>query len=436
MTAPAGPRAGDPGDRHMLLGANVYDFGTDAGAWRMPGTGPQDNLTARFWRHAADLAEQGGLDAIFLADMPGLAANPALRPNRMVEPLAALGAVLARTERLGVIATVSTSSNDPAELTTRLATQHVLSGGRTGWNVVTGVPAAIERDFGYRSSPGREDRYRRAEEFLEVHRRVMEALASGRRWSFSGQVFDYPEQDAPRLPESFRAALAATPPLIVQAGGSPQGRELAAATAETVFAAEMVKEAAARNYADLHERAARHGRPAPLVLPGIHMVLGSTQEEAERRFERLTELGPRDYVTRRFEHMLGIRLDQLDPHGPAAPQLERALDVPDGGSVGFARAILSYAASREITLSALLRHFSGFGHQFYVGPPEPLADIMEDWFRGAACDGFNILADANPSGLRLFVEQVVPVLRERGLAPAEPADPAEPFAARLRKARR
>src|SRR5690606_32736056 len=126
----------------------------------------------------------------------------------------------------------------------------------------------------------------------------------------------------------------------------------------------------------------------------------------------------------------------LDPHGPAAPQLERALDVPDGGSVGFARAVLSYAASREITLSALLRHFSGFGHQFYVGPPEPLADIMEDWFRGAACDGFNILADAHPSGLRLVVQEVVPILRGRGLIPAEPGASTETFAARVRKARR
>lgn len=415
----------------FVLNANIYDFGADAGAWRAPGTGALDNLGAAFWRDVARTAEDGGLDGIFLADMPGLSANPAIRPNRMVEPLAALGVVLAETRRLGVIATVSTSSNDPIELAERLLDYNLLSQGRFGWNVVTGVPQLSLRDFQLDKAPEREDRYARASEFLDVYNAYLDAVRAGKDLHHAGPLFNVDlGRAALRTGDTAARFAREISPLIVQAGGSEQGRRLAAGSADAVFSAETVFEAARRNRAELHAMARELGRRPPVVLPGVHLVIGSTQAEAEARFQRVHGLGPEGYVLRRFASLLDIDADRLDLSAPAAA-LEQLAGSSERGSVGFRKSITAYGVAHGLTVQQLVRHFSGFGHQFFVGTPEQFADVVAQWQRGGAADGFNLLFDANPLGLKEFVAHAIPALRQRGLVAQEPAD--IPFAQRIKE---
>ncbi|KAF1044558.1 LLM class flavin-dependent oxidoreductase [Xylophilus sp.] len=415
----------------FVLNANIYDFGADAGAWRAPGTHALDNLTESFWRGVARTAEDGGLDGIFLADSPGLSANPAIRPGRMVEPLSTLAVVLSETTRLGVIATVSTSANDPVELAERLLEYNLLSRGRFGWNVVTGVPQLSLQDFNLSEAPERADRYARATEFLDVYQAYVAAVRTGQGLSYEGALFNY-ALDAGAIRSGGRVASFAREitPLIVQAGGSEQGRRLAAGSADAVFAAETVFEVARRNRLELHSMAREAGRPAPVVLPGVHLVIGSTDEEAEARFQLVNQLGPKDYVLRRFASLLDVDPARLDLEAPAS-NLEQIAGSTERGSAGFRKSITVYGVANSLTIGQLVRHFSGFGHQFFVGTPERFADVVEQWYRGGAADGFNLLFDANPIGLREFVDHVVPVLRRRGLVSAEPSH--VPFARRLKE---
>ena len=420
--------------RPLVIGANVYDYGTDAGAWRAPGEDPLRIFGADFWRDAARTAEDAGIHAIFLADTPGLASNPAIRPSRLLEPLATLATVAAETEHLGIISTVSSSTNDPVELARRLLTVSAFSGSRFGWNVVTGITGPAVTDFGYESDPGREERYARAEEFVEAYSGFVDAVRDDTDYVHEGEYFgDSIRRADLGVDPAIRALLPDVAPLIVQAGGSPRGRQLAAASAEAVFAAETVKETAAENRRDLRQRAADLGRPAPLVLPGIHLVVGSTEEEAERRFEQVHERGPEGYVLKRFTAMFGIDGSRLDLDAPAEDEIRRLSGDPSAAPIGFRKAIAAYGAAGNLTVRELLRYFAGFGHQLFVGSPERLVDIMTDWVDAGAADGFNLLFDTNPWGLREFAEHVTPVLRTRGLL-ADPGD--QPFTRWMREARR
>ncbi len=422
------------GERTLILGANIYDYGTDAGSWRTPGEDPRRPFTADFWRDTAHDAERAGMDAIFLADSPGLSANPAIRPMRLVEPLTALATVAAETERLGLISTVSTSANDPVELARRLLPFSAYSGGRFGWNVVTGVTGPAVTDFGYAHTPGRDDRYLRAEEFLDAYTAFLAAVREGTDYVHEGPLFAaaIPRRELGVDP-AIGALLPDVAPVIVQAGGSPRGRQLAARTAEVVFAAETVRETAAQNAAELRTLAAGFGRTAPLVLPGIHLIVGSTEEEAERRFALIHERGPEGYLLQRFSAMFGIDSARLDLDAPASAELARLSTDPASSPVGFQKAIAAYGAQGGLTIRALLRYFAGFGHQFFVGSPERLVDIMTEWADAGAADGFTLLFDSNPWGLREFAEHVTPVLRRRGLLAERPA---EPFGRWVRGARR
>lgn len=421
-------------ERTLILGANIYDYGTDAGAWRTPGEDPLRPFGAEFWRDAAVTAENAGMDAIFLADTPGLSSNPAIRPMRLVEPLSALAIVAAETERIGVISTVSTSANDPVELARRLLSVAAFSGGRFGWNVVTGVTGPAVADFGFAADPTPAQRYDRAEEFLAAYTAFLSAVQDGTDYRHDGPLFARRLAAAELgVDPAIRALLPDAAPLIVQAGGSARGRALAAAGAEAVFAAETVRETAAANADDLRRRAAERGRPAPLILPGIHLVVGSTEEEAERRFDLVHDRGPDGYLLQRFAAMFGIDGSRLDLDAPAEEELARLSTDPGSAPEGFRKATAAYGAAGGLSVRELLRHFAGFGHQLFVGTPERLADIMTEWLDTGAADGFTLLFDTNPWGLREFAEHVSPVLKARGLLTDRPH---VPFARRMREAPR
>jgi alkanesulfonate monooxygenase SsuD/methylene tetrahydromethanopterin reductase-like flavin-dependent oxidoreductase (luciferase family) len=310
------------------------------------------------------------------------------RPGNNLEPTTVLARVSAQTERVGLIATLSSSYNDPVELARRLADLDLVSGGRFGWNVVTTAGVAAARNFGRDAEPEHALRYRRAAEF------VAQVLA---RW------------DGLASPQGH--------PVIVQAGGSSDGRRLASRIGEVIFSADQDLDHARAFRAEIRNGAVEFGRRPEdiVVLPGLSTVVGSTEAEAKERRELLDELLPDAYARARLGGQLGFSLDGLADDEPIPAEL---LVEPDeaGGSQTFYRVVKAIIDTEQPTLGQLLRKLSGGGgHRIVVGTPEQIADDIEHWFRHQAADGFNVMPDVLPSGFDDFADHVIPELQRRGL---------------------
>lgn len=378
-------------ERQLHLNVNILNAGVFGGSWRLPGTDGLASFGIEHYTSIARKAEAAKLDAVFLADGPVL--DPAIRhrPGNSLEPTTVLARIAAQTERIGLIGTLSSSYNDPAELARRVGDLDLVSGGRFGWNVVTTAGPVAAANFGRTGEPDHALRYRRAAEFVE---RVVATWAA---------------PDRPASPQ--------IRPVVVQAGGSSDGRRLASRVAEVVFSADqdIAKAKAFRD--EIRSGAVAFGRdPAEIVvLPGLSTVLGSTEAEAARRRELLDELLPDAYARGRLSGQLGIRLDGLADDEPIPLEL---LPEPDdaGGSQTFYRIVRDIIAAERPTLRQLLRKLSGGGgHRIVVGTPEQIADDIEAWFRYGAADGFNVMPDVLPSGFDDFADQLVPELQRRGL---------------------
>ncbi|MFF0500055.1 LLM class flavin-dependent oxidoreductase [Nocardia aobensis] len=375
----------------LHINVNILNAGVFGGSWRFPGTDPLASYGIDHYTSIAKKAEEATLDAVFLADGPALDPSVEHRPGNNLEPTTVLARIAARTERIGLIATLSSSYNDPVELARRLGDLDHLSGGRFGWNVVTTAGPVAARNFGRDAEPDHALRYRRAAEFVE---RVVASWA---------------ERAEFRSPQGR--------PVVVQAGGSSDGKRLAARVGEVIFSAEQDLDAARAFRTELRDGARAFGRNPDeiVVLPGLSTVVGSTEAEAARRRELLDELLPDAYARTRLAGQLGISLDGLadDERIPAD-----LLAEPDdaGGSQTFYRVVKDIIDRERPTLRQLLKKLSGGGgHRIVVGTPEQIADDIERWFRAGAADGFNVMPDVLPSGFDDFADHVIPELRRRGL---------------------
>ena len=410
--------------RHLHIGLNVLNAGAHTATWQY-GDDPFGFVDIDHYRKIARIAERGALDAIFLADGPGLREDPRIRPAQALEPTVVLTALAAETERIGLIATASTTFNDPYNLARRLSSLDHVSRGRLGWNAVTTYDPVVAPNFGLPELPGHDDRYARAAEFIDVATKLWDS------WQDDALVGDtgsglFADADRVHAIEhegqrfSVRGALnlSRSPqgrPVLVQAGSSEHGKDLAARHAEVVFAAQTTFGAARQFYADLKERARGHGRdPDSLkVLPGIYTIIGSTEEEARRRKAELDARVDPGPGLAKLAGQLGVPLESVEPDAPIPEHL-----LPDkadfAGSHGFLDAIVRLAREEKLTARDLVARIGG-GHRMVVGSPEQLADGIEHWFRNGAADGFNIMPDVLPSGAEAFVDHVVPELRRRGL---------------------
>ncbi|MFC8529837.1 NtaA/DmoA family FMN-dependent monooxygenase [Nocardia sp. NPDC057227] len=403
---------------HVLLGLNVLVYGYIPSAWRSPLLGDRDFLTPEYWARIGALAERARLDAIFLADGLGLG-DPAYDANPIrLDPTVLWAHVARATERVGLIATASTTFNDPVELAARILTLDHLSAGRAGWNLVTTRDDRSAANFGLDSVVARTPRYERAAEFAELARALWAAAGTGARIRHAGTHFRYDGD--------FRAPLSPQgQPVIFQAGGSPGGRDLAARYADGVFAAEITLETAREHYRTVKAGAARAGRdPAEVaILPGLLLTLGSTEEEARRRVDALYESSPSGYAAGWLSHAIGVDVSALDLDEPFPPEVLRAPADPEffTGSIGFRESILEQIGQTRPTVREYLRRtrYAGSGHGGFVGTPEQLADRIEEWYRGYACDGFNLQPDILVDSLEVIADELIPLLHARGLFRAE-----------------
>ncbi len=409
--------------RKLHLNVNLLHAGVYPSAWRQPESNPSACFDVGHYVRVAQIAERGAFDAIFLADTPAITDRIDYRSFQCLEPTIVLASVAAATSRIGLIATASTTYNEPYNIARRFATLDRASGGRVGWNAVTTADAAAGRNFGLAAVTEHKARYERAKEFVDVVHALWDSWEDdafvgdkasarfvdtskvhaighrGRHYTVEGPL------TVPRSPQGR--------PVTVQAGGSSDGRDLAAAQADAVFTlAQTMKEGVA--YArDLRARAASYGRAGDsiVILPGLATVIGNTDAEARRRQEELWDSVPLPYSLSRLAGTLQVSPDilKLDEPLPDLPLPANANQTMFQGTVALAR-------RGNLTVRELLRALGGgVGHRIIVGTPEAIADDMEAWFKAGAADGFNLMPDVLPTGLEVFVDTVVPLLRKRGL---------------------
>jgi FMN-dependent oxidoreductase (nitrilotriacetate monooxygenase family) len=404
-----------PREGHVILGVNVLCLGYLPAAWQWdPRLTARSPVDEKYWEHIAAVAERGTLDALFLADGPGLG-DPSYDANSTrLEPTVNWAHLAAVSSHVGLIATASTTFNDPFELAERLLSLDYASGGRAGWNVVTTRHGQAAGNFGLAGLPERAGRYQRAGEFVDLARALWRSAETGQDIVHRGEHFAL--EGRLRVPPSAQGH-----PVLLQAGGSEAGRRLAGRWAEGVFSAELTKAGAIEHYCEVKGYAAAAGRdPRDIkILPGVLMSLGSTEEEARRRSDEIHDLGPASYSLAWLSGSLGINAFELPLDEPFPEDvLRQALDPAfAGGSIGFRQSIVAQIRQTCPTVREYLKQtrYTGSGHHGFVGTPEQFADHVEDWWRSGAIDGFNLQPDVLADGLEVIADEVVPILRRRGL---------------------
>lgn len=408
------------GPRQLHLNVNILHSGFSPAAWRMDGVDPYAAFDVQHYVRVARIAEAAKLDAVFLADQAAISDRIEYRSITSLEPSIVLSIVAAATTHIGLIGTASTSFNEPYDLARRFATLDHVSNGRAGWNVVTTADPASARNFGLDAAVEHGRRYERAAEFTAVVKALWDSweddafigdAANGRfadptkvhAIDHAGTFFKVKgPHNVPRSPQGH--------PVVIQAGGSDDGRDLAARHAEAVFSASQSLDEAIRYRQDLRARAAAYGRPAPLVLAGLGTIIAGTEAEALERQAELWDLVPLDYSLARLAGVLGLPIERLVLDKP----LPDNIPLPANGGHTFFRATLAKGEGK--TVRQLIRDLNGStGHRTIVGAPEQVADDIEHWFKSGAADGFNLMPDVLPTGLSVFTEHVVPILQKRGL---------------------
>jgi FMN-dependent oxidoreductase (nitrilotriacetate monooxygenase family) len=412
--------------RKLRLGAFMRPVSIHTAAWRYPGAWPDANFNFQRLAALAQTLERGRFDAFFMADHLAVLNMPVQGLKRSAtvtsfDPLTLLPALAVVTEHLGLIATASTTYNEPYHVARKFASLDHLSGGRAGWNVVTSGNPDEAMNFGLEEHVEHAQRYRRAREFFDVVTGLWDSWADDAfiRDVDHGVYFDpekmhvlnhHGEHLRVRGPLNIARPIQGWP-VIVQAGASEAGRQLAAETAEVIFGAGGSMAYAREFYADVKGRMEQIGRDRDhlKVLPGAFVVVGDTVAEAREKRARLDSLVHYDSAIASLSIALGTDVSKFDPDGPLP-------EIPETNASKSGRErVIDLAARDNLTVRQLAQRVGGFSGLAFVGTPVTIADQMEEWFFSEACDGFNVMFPYLPAGLDDFVDRVVPELQRRGL---------------------
>ncbi len=409
----------------LKLGAFLANSGHHVAAWRHPLAQADASLDFEHFKAIARSAERGRFDALFVADVVALWGHHLDALSRTArgehfEPLTLMAALAAVTEHIGLIATATTSYNEPYHIARKFASLDHLSKGRAAWNLVTSVVSDEAWNFGRESHIEHADRYQRAEEFHDVVKGLWDSWDDDAfpRDKASGQYFD-PDKlhtlnhrgkhfavrgplNVARPPQGH--------PVLVQAGASEPGKALAARVAEVIFASHHELPAAQAFYQDIKQRAAALGRDPDhiKILPGVTPFIGETREQAQALFEEFQALIDPVLGLRLLADTLGedIDLSGHDLDGPLP-------DTPVGQRGSRRDQVLEVARRDNLSIRQLYLRLAG-GNPV-IGTPEDIADTFEAWFQGRACDGFNVFFPYFPGSIDTFVDRVIPLLQARGL---------------------
>ncbi|KAF1043530.1 MAG: Nitrilotriacetate monooxygenase component A [Herbaspirillum frisingense] len=415
-----------PTQKQLKLGAFMRPTSLHTGAWRYPGAFPDANFNFKHLRRFAQTLERGKFDAFFMADHLAVLNMPieALKRSHTVtsfEPFTLLSALAASTERIGLVATASTTFDLPYHVARRFASLDHISEGRAGWNIVTTSNPDAALNFGLDEHMEHGDRYRRAREFFDVVTGLWDSFADD---AFLRDVDSGIYVDPERIHTlahkgdffSVRGPLnIARPPqgwpVIVQAGASDAGRQLAAETAEVIFAAGDSLPSAQNFYRDVKGRMRAIGRdPDHLkILPGALVIIGDTVEEARAKRATLDGLVHYANAIGSLSIALGVDASRFDPDGPLP-------EIPDTNASKSARERAVNLARREgLTVRQLAQRLGGYAGMAFVGTADSVADEMQVWLEEEASDGFNLNFPYLPEGLEDVVDKLVPALQQRGI---------------------
>jgi alkanesulfonate monooxygenase len=416
-----------PDDRKLRLGAFMRPVSIHTAWWRYPGAYPDANFNFKHIAQFAQTLERGKFDAFFMADHLALLNMPMNALMRSAtttsfDPLTLLPALAVVTERLGLIATASTTFNDPYHIARKFATLDHISNGRAGWNLVTTSNPDAALNFGLDEHMEHGERYARGREFYDVVTGLWDSWADD---AFVRDVENGIYFDPARLHmlnhkgEHFKVRgplNIARPvqgwPVIVQAGASDAGRQIAAETAEMVFAAGGPIADARAYYADVKSRTRAAGRDPDhiKILPGALVVIGETAAEAKAKRDLLDSLVHPDSGIGSLSIALGCDARQFDLDAPLPEHIPETNQSKSGR-----QRVIDRARRDNLTVRQLAQVAGGYGGLSFTGTVKSIADEMEEWFHTGACDGFNVMFPYVPGGLDDFVNQVVPELQRRGL---------------------
>ncbi|MGG3308403.1 LLM class flavin-dependent oxidoreductase [Paenibacillus lautus] len=408
--------------RLLKLGALLHGVGGGTSMWRHPDAQPDASVNFELYKQWVQKAEEGKFDLIFIAD--GLYINEKSIPHFLnrFEPITILSALAAVSQNIGLVGTLSTSYSEPFTVARQFASLDKISNGRAGWNIVTSPLEGSALNYGKKEHPEHDKRYRIATEYLEVARGLWDSWEDDAfvRNKETGVFFDPEKMHTLNHEGEFFSVKGPLniarskqgQPVIFQAGSSEVGKNYASKEADAVFTGHESVEDAAAFYQDVKSRAAGFGRNPDevLIFPGISPIIGSTAEEAERKYEEIASLvtieNALDYLGRFFEHhdFSQYPLDEPFP------------ELGDLGKNSFQSGtdkIKRDAKEKGLTLRQVALQ-SATPRGGFIGTPEQVADKIQAWFEAGAADGFMITA-AVPNGLEDFVDHVVPLLQERGI---------------------
>jgi FMN-dependent oxidoreductase (nitrilotriacetate monooxygenase family) len=415
-------------ERKMKLGAFLMAGGHHISAWRHPDAYAPAGSDIDHFIQLAQIAERGKFDMLFVEDAAAIRernpdmASQAARSTGF-EPLSLLAALAVNTSNIGLVATASTTYNEPYGLARTFASLDQLSGGRAGWNLVTSASDLEAENFASSGLRPHAQRYERAEEFADAALALWDGveddayMPQGANGPFVDQQKLHPVHhhrthftvdgmlESPHSPQGR--------PIMVQAGASDVGKELAARTADVVFAASQTIAEAQAYYTDVKARLAKYGRqPDDIkIMPGISPIVAATEDEAKAKYRALQALIPDAVGVALLASYLSVGdLSGYPVDGPLP-------DLPQTQAMQSRQKLIVDLGKREgLSIRELARHFAGArGHWQVIGTPAQIADAMEERFANGCADGFNVMAPLFPSGLTDFVDLVIPELRRRGL---------------------
>ena len=417
--------------RQIKLGAFIPTTSQHAAGWRHPAARPAEHLSLEYAIELAQTAERGLFDAYFLADglsvtwSHGASKEETGRNDKVVgfEPVTLFSALSVLTKHIGFIATASTTYEEPYLLARKFASLDHISHGRAAWNVVTTISGASAANFGNTPHPPANVRYARADEFIEVTQKLWD--------SWEDDAFDYDKSsgrfyqtqkkhDPQHHGEFFHvegALNVSRPPqgypVIVQAGQSEDGRELAAKYAEVIFTAQQSLADAQAFYRDVKGRLAKYGRDANdlKIMPGVSVFVAKTEQEAQEKYDFLNSLIHPEVGLGLLSGLSGsVDLNQYDIDAPF-PTLD-----PKDITSSRQQMMVEIAQKHQFTIRQFYEYIAAArGHWTLIGTATQIVDQLQTWFENDAADGFNVLPPSTPEGLNDFVDFIVPELQRRGL---------------------
>ena len=411
--------------KRMKLGYFLTGFGHHVASSRHPESVERGGMNLKKTIEQAKSLEQAKFDFLFVSD--SLYVDKKTHPDMftMFEPISLMSIIAMETKHLGLIITGSTTYSEPFNLSRIFSSLDHYSDGRAGWNIVTSGINDTAKNFSGVNNVDHDLRYDQANEFVEISKKLWNSWRDVDSQSVhkAGKFLKNQQPEPINYEGDFYNVkgplnIDQSPqgyPLLVQAGSSKKGTDFASKHAEVIFTAQNDIDASI-NFAQKLRRQVEEKRGPEqevVIMPGIFPFIGETRKEAQANYKELQDLIDPEMGLELLSSYLGdTDLSGYDLNTPFED-----VEVDKGNNIQSRVDLIKETAKRNnSTLEDVMKHVAGArGHHIIVGTPEDVADRMEEWFKRGAADGFNIMPPLNPTQFELFVNKVVPILKERGL---------------------